>query len=163
MQCTAPGVTGARGVHVQLHVAQALWLSQELQMDHFMGEHLVQDHQPLHLHAIQILVQVTNILISNLKYETSHWFAVHCTWNNWEPWGSCSATCGSGTMTQSRTTNGPLYGGTPCTGSSTSSSLCNTSPCPGAKKIFVPNLKSKILYVEYIWDMSLICSGLHLE
>merc|ERR1711879_741691 len=60
---------------------------------------------------------------------------VDCTWNNWGPWDSCSATCGSGTMTKSRTTNGPLYGGTPCTGSSTFSTSCSTSACPAYKVV----------------------------
>ena len=54
---------------------------------------------------------------------------MHCTWNSWASWGSCSKTCGSGTRTRSRSKNGPYHGGTDCSGSSSSSATCNTNAC----------------------------------
>ena len=61
--------------------------------------------------------------------------SVDCSWTNWGPWGSCSKTCGSGTMTRSRSKNGPILGGSECSGSSSSSTSCNTNSCPGEEKI----------------------------
>ena len=52
---------------------------------------------------------------------------MHCSWNSWASWGSCSKTCGSGTMTRSRSKNGPYHGGADCSGSSSSSASCNTN------------------------------------
>ena len=57
--------------------------------------------------------------------------SVNCTWNAWSSWGSCSRTCGGGNMTRSRTKNGPFFGGQECSGSSNSSTSCNTDGCPG--------------------------------
>ena len=48
-------------------------------------------------------------------------------------WSECSATCGGGTQTRTRTcTNpAPAHGGLDCQGESTETQDCNTLPCPG--------------------------------
>jgi hypothetical protein len=55
---------------------------------------------------------------------------------NWSAWvnGTCSATCGGGTLVQTRTCDNPApqNGGVPCAGSSTQTVACSTDPCgPG--------------------------------
>ncbi|XP_053388061.1 A disintegrin and metalloproteinase with thrombospondin motifs adt-1-like isoform X2 [Mercenaria mercenaria] len=50
-------------------------------------------------------------------------------WNHWQAWGSCSVTCGAGTKTRVRSCSRVLYGGKPCSGSSSKSASCG-SPCP---------------------------------
>ena len=62
-----------------------------------------------------------------------HWFPVACIWNEWGSWELCTTTCGTGSMTRSRSKYGPFYGGADCSGSATSSLTCNTNPCPGMR------------------------------
>ena len=47
-------------------------------------------------------------------------------------WSECSATCGGGTQTRTRTcTNpAPAHGGSDCQGKSSETQDCNTLPCP---------------------------------
>ncbi|KAK3095541.1 hypothetical protein FSP39_015906, partial [Pinctada imbricata] len=60
----------------------------------------------------------------------------HCpidgNWSSWAAWGSCTVTCGGGTKVRSRscTNPSPQYGGASCSGSSSSSTSCNTHHCP---------------------------------
>uniref|UniRef100_A0A8W8ILJ9 IgGFc-binding protein N-terminal domain-containing protein n=1 Tax=Magallana gigas TaxID=29159 RepID=A0A8W8ILJ9_MAGGI len=54
---------------------------------------------------------------------------------NWASWGSysaCTVTCGKGTQGRTRTCSNPApkYGGSTCSGSSSSSQSCNTHNCP---------------------------------
>ena len=57
--------------------------------------------------------------------------AVDCVWNNWGAWGSCSASCGGGTQSRSRTVGTqPQNGGAACQGSSDQSQSCNDQSCP---------------------------------
>jgi hypothetical protein len=53
-------------------------------------------------------------------------------WSAWSSYGSCSATCGGGTQTRTRTcTNpSPANGGADCTGGSSETRSCNTESCP---------------------------------
>ncbi|XP_013406580.1 A disintegrin and metalloproteinase with thrombospondin motifs adt-2 [Lingula anatina] len=46
-------------------------------------------------------------------------------WGEWQDWGSCSASCGGGTRTRSRTC--PTTGA--CAGESSQTVQCNTDPC----------------------------------
>lgn len=52
-------------------------------------------------------------------------------WTTWSAWGTCSATCGGGTQTRTRTcTNpAPANGGANCVGSTTETQACNTQTC----------------------------------
>jgi len=52
-------------------------------------------------------------------------------WSGYGSYGSCSKVCGSGTKTRSRSCNNPApqFGGASCSGSSTSSTSCNTNRC----------------------------------
>jgi len=55
---------------------------------------------------------------------------VDCQMSNWNPWSACSATCGSGTRTRSRTvTQEPLGRGKPC-GDLEASEACKVKECP---------------------------------
>ena len=56
---------------------------------------------------------------------------IHCEWSNWEI-GDCSAPCGGGTRTKSRTKiiNNESSGGK-CVGQSQTRESCNTQSCAG--------------------------------
>uniref|UniRef100_H2Y3E3 Hemicentin-1 n=1 Tax=Ciona intestinalis TaxID=7719 RepID=H2Y3E3_CIOIN len=55
-------------------------------------------------------------------------------WNAWTPWsesyGACSASCGGGSQTRSRTCTNGEPGDAGCVGSATESTSCNMRPCP---------------------------------
>ena len=48
-------------------------------------------------------------------------------WSEFGDFSSCSATCGGGTRTRTRT----CEGGNDCPGSDTETEDCNTDACPG--------------------------------
>ena len=54
-------------------------------------------------------------------------------WSDYGNWSECSADCGGGKQTRTRTcTNpAPAYGGTDCVGEATETQNCNPQPCPG--------------------------------
>ena len=54
-------------------------------------------------------------------------------WSEFKDWSKCSANCGGGTQTGTRTCTNPppANGGAQCTGQSTKKKECNTHPCPG--------------------------------
>ena len=60
-------------------------------------------------------------------------FAVDGGWSNWENYGPCSKTCGSGSRTRTRTCNdpAPAEGGKPYIGSGSETQACNVKVCPG--------------------------------
>jgi len=53
------------------------------------------------------------------------------SWGDWAAWSTCSATCGGGTQTRTRTCSNPppSNGGLPCQGSNTERTICNTQTC----------------------------------
>eukprot|EP01127_Copromyxa_protea_P010250 TRINITY_DN2485_c0_g1_i1.p1 TRINITY_DN2485_c0_g1~~TRINITY_DN2485_c0_g1_i1.p1 ORF type:complete len:1772 (+),score=339.78 TRINITY_DN2485_c0_g1_i1:19-5334(+) len=73
----------------------------------------------------------TGISYKDENCNTQACAAVACTWNPWSAWGSCSAACGAGTQTRTRTINTPASnGGTTCVASdSTSSQACTGTNC----------------------------------
>jgi len=54
---------------------------------------------------------------------------VHGSWGGYSSWGGCSASCGGGTQTRSRSCSSFSYGGSDCSGSSSDSQSCNTQSC----------------------------------
>jgi len=54
---------------------------------------------------------------------------IDCAWTAWN-WTECSALCGGGQMTATRSQLPGQPGGLPCTGASTDNATCNTQPCP---------------------------------
>ncbi len=52
-------------------------------------------------------------------------------WSAWSAWSTCSASCGGGTQSRSRscTNPAPAYGGASCSGGSTETQSCNTQAC----------------------------------
>jgi hypothetical protein len=59
--------------------------------------------------------------------------SVNGGWSSWSGWSSCSASCGGGTKTRTRSCNNPAPsgGGANCSGSAVDSNSCNTGACPG--------------------------------
>ncbi|XP_073073009.1 hemicentin-1 isoform X4 [Manis javanica] len=57
---------------------------------------------------------------------------VHGAWSTWQPWGTCSRSCGKGTQTRSRLCNNPppLFDGSYCHGVETQMQVCNERHCP---------------------------------
>ncbi|XP_031561120.1 A disintegrin and metalloproteinase with thrombospondin motifs adt-1-like isoform X2 [Actinia tenebrosa] len=53
-------------------------------------------------------------------------------WSVWKAWTTCSATCGGGSQSRTRTcTNpAPANGGADCSGDPSESRVCGTNPCP---------------------------------
>ena len=58
----------------------------------------------------------------------SNIIAATCVWTEWSD-GKCSAACGGGTRTRTRTKRVEEYSGGTCTGSSTMQEKCNTNDC----------------------------------
>nr|XP_022343628.1 uncharacterized protein LOC111136803 isoform X1 [Crassostrea virginica] len=52
-------------------------------------------------------------------------------WSEWTVWGTCSATCGGGTQSRTRTCTNPApqNGGADCVGTSSEQQSCNTQGC----------------------------------
>ncbi|XP_045177578.2 uncharacterized protein LOC123537808 [Mercenaria mercenaria] len=59
-------------------------------------------------------------------------------WSSWESWGTCSATCGGGIRTQTRTCTNPKPSllGKSCDGTPIQVSICNKQTCPDSKVAF---------------------------
>ncbi|XP_060607592.1 uncharacterized protein LOC132759768 [Ruditapes philippinarum] len=67
----------------------------------------------------------------------SGWTGTTCTtvnggWSNWGSYSSCPVTCGTGSVTRSRSCNNPTpaHGGTTCSGSATETGTCTKPACP---------------------------------
>ena len=58
---------------------------------------------------------------------------VHGGWSPWQPWGSCTRSCGSGSQTRIRTCTNPppRNGGNNCLGANLQCRSCNSNSCPG--------------------------------
>ena len=59
-------------------------------------------------------------------------FSVDGGWTKFGRWSECSASCGGGTQTKTRTcTNpAPAYDGTECVGEANETQICNDDECP---------------------------------
>ena len=70
--------------------------------------------------------------ITGLQYFCfgSNYHAVDCEWNDWTV-GACSATCGDGVRTNTRTEKvSAAYGGEECSGTASTQEMCNIQLCP---------------------------------
>ena len=57
---------------------------------------------------------------------------VDCVWGDFGNWGDCSATCGNGKRSRTRTISTPASGnGADCIGDATEQETCNNGECPG--------------------------------
>lgn len=63
-------------------------------------------------------------------------------WSAWSSWGSCSASCGGGTQSRTRTCTNPVPNacGASCVGSNTQSQACNTQYCYTDYTISISNV-----------------------
>ena len=71
-----------------------------------------------------------NMLVIQLLY---HQTVVNCSWNEWQEWSTCSASCEGGTQKRFRVKNRELYGGLPCNDSSMESRVCKNETCKYVK------------------------------
>lgn len=55
---------------------------------------------------------------------------IDCVYNDWADWTDCSATCGSSTRYQRRTSQAAQFGGAECSGSDERSEVCHQAVCP---------------------------------
>ncbi|XP_068397521.1 hemicentin-1 isoform X4 [Eschrichtius robustus] len=57
---------------------------------------------------------------------------VHGAWSTWQPWGTCSISCGKGTQTRTRLCNNPppSFDGSYCDGAETQMQVCHERHCP---------------------------------
>ena len=70
------------------------------------------------------------VLYLTLKPKTASTVPVDCAVSSWSNWSSCSASCGGGSQTQTRTvTTASSNGGALCP-ALTQTQSCNTQPCP---------------------------------
>ena len=67
-------------------------------------------------------------------YVHEHAYPVDGGWTDYGEWGACSADCGEGTQTRSRTCTKPAaaHGGAECDGEEDENKPCDSGvPCPG--------------------------------
>jgi len=50
------------------------------------------------------------------------------TWQSWSNWGACSATCGPGLISRTRSCTQPLNGGQNCPGTGVDTKMCPNNP-----------------------------------
>ena len=74
------------------------------------------------------------MIIAGFKINTQAFpYLVDGDYSDFGDWSVCSAECGGGTQTRTRTcTNpAPAHGGADCVGDSSETRECNTQACPG--------------------------------
>ena len=79
----------------------------------------------------KLLLALDNNLVVIMTFEAvAEWnnLQMLADWNEWSPWSFCSATCGDGTITRSRS----CVSGNDreCVGEPTEQSSCNLTKCP---------------------------------
>ena len=84
--------------------------------------------------------QNTSITIINDDYNIRYYILlllVDCAWGDFSEWTQCSAECGTGTQTRTKTVKTEAeQGGAACDGDATETRDCNTHGCPGTQKMF---------------------------
>ena len=82
---------------------------------------------------------------------------VHGSWSAWPGWSSCTATCGGGTKSRTRscTNPKPVNGGSNCSGPLTGSTSCSIKICPGNKLLTLQRLVCSFTNLNYSHNQSL--------
>ena len=63
-----------------------------------------------------------------------------CTWGNWQPWSSCSKSCGRGQRSRRRRKSQPATGGgRECLEDTTEAELCNNQDCKTQEVVSGPS------------------------
>ena len=109
--------------------------------------HILQDKRmPRYLYSewfVKLLalrkLNFTNFLFNGIYYNTRIllwiflYILVNGGWTNWGEYGQCSKTCGLGSKVKRRTCTNPppSFGGSQCSGTSSSSTSCKMKECPG--------------------------------
>jgi hypothetical protein len=63
------------------------------------------------------------------KYCANKKFSEDCKWRSWSAWSSCSASCGPGIQSRTRTQREALGGGKACNGATEQHQVCTNAPC----------------------------------
>ena len=72
-----------------------------------------------------IIIIIINAFVNNITL-------VDCIWGEYGEWSTCSAKCGGGTETRTRSEATPAStDGAPCVGPGTETRQCNLHECPG--------------------------------
>ncbi len=83
----------------------------------------------MYLYPIIIIIGINDIVIMRFYI---HLFLVDCEWTDFSDWSQCSAECGTGTQTRTRTEKTAAeHGGAACNGDAIETQDCNTHECPG--------------------------------
>lgn len=79
-------------------------------------------------------------------------------WTDWGPWSNCSASCGGGVQTATRTCSNPVSrnGGADCQGPDTITAPCNTQACSGTSRFVGSPSDDNDGSVAVLWIMILI-------
>ena len=82
-------------------------------------------------------VGLSQCILLNYNISYSNYNEVDCQWNDWTI-GTCSATCGDGTRTNTRTEKVfAAHGGEECNGPASIQESCNIQVCPGVKLLSI--------------------------
>ena len=91
-------------------------------------------------HLKEIQFACLNLRVDALEVSVRHCIQISVDggYSKFGSWSKCSAECGGGTQTRSRTcTNpAPANGGADCVGASIQERDCNTKGCPGQIEIW---------------------------
>ena len=69
------------------------------------------------------------LIMTYNKFSNYQKHAVNCEWNEWEPYSSCSVTCGEGTKIRKRTKSVEESGDGACTGENEETISCDKDVC----------------------------------
>ena len=87
-------------------------------------------------------------------------YVVDCVWGAYGEWSSCSATCGGGERTRSRTEDtAAANGGAVCSGSAIETESCNSALCPGDKILKAGMRKNSTQAMIFVDPLKLLQAG----
>ena len=101
----------------------------------------------IYIHKFIPSLQFKHILIaSNCTISNYQGAAVDCQWNVWEPYTTCSVTCGEGSQTKTRTKSIEESGGGTCSGENEMTVSCYEGECtsPGNPSLSI-NVRDVLL------------------